>query len=110
MQAQQLIDGLNALGFSSGFVISGDEDAEILEWDNSEEQPSNKDIEAAANRGQYNRIVIEVERERQAAYQLESDPLFFKYQRSEDGVTKAAWLAKVEEIRERYPMPEKPAE
>lgn len=54
----------------------------------------------------YDRAVAETEQLRQAAYQLESDPLFFKYQRSEDGVTKAAWLAKVEEIRARYPMPQ----
>lgn len=56
---------------------------------------------------EHERAVAECERLRQSAYQVESDPLFFKYQRSEDGVTKAAWLAKVEEIRERYPMPEK---
>ena len=53
----------------------------------------------------YEREVAEIELKRQSAYQRESDPLFFKYQRSEDGVTKAAWLAKVDEIRERYPLP-----
>lgn len=57
----------------------------------------------------YDRAVAEIEQLRQAAYQVESDPLFFKYQRNEDGITKAAWLAKVEEIRQRYPMPEQSA-
>lgn len=38
---------------------------------------------------------------RAAAYVKESDPLFFKYQRGE--VHKEDWLAKVEEIKARYP-------
>lgn len=60
--------------------------------------------------GTYDREVAQVERARQLAYAEESDPLFFKYQRNEDGVTKQAWLDKIEEIRARYPLPEKPAE
>lgn len=38
---------------------------------------------------------------RAAAYVKESDPLFFKYQRGE--VLKEEWLAKVAEIKARYP-------
>lgn len=38
---------------------------------------------------------------RAAAYVKESDPLFFKYQRGE--VLKEDWLAKVTEIKARYP-------
>lgn len=38
---------------------------------------------------------------RAAAYVKESDPLFFKYQRGE--VLKEDWLAKVAEIKARYP-------
>jgi hypothetical protein len=38
---------------------------------------------------------------RLTAYQSESDPLFFKYQRGE--IEKQVWLDKVEEIRQRYP-------
>jgi hypothetical protein len=40
---------------------------------------------------------------RKAAYIAESDPLFFKYQRDE--ATKDEWLAKIEEIKARYPDP-----
>jgi hypothetical protein len=40
---------------------------------------------------------------RQAAYIAESDPLFFKYQRGD--ATKEEWLAKIEEIKARYPDP-----
>lgn len=38
---------------------------------------------------------------RAAAYVAESDPLFFKWQRGE--ATEAQWLAKIEEIKLRYP-------
>ena len=37
---------------------------------------------------------------RRVAYQLESDPLFFKYQRGE--VTEQEWLGKITEIKQRY--------
>lgn len=77
-----------------------------LEWLSKSEKPSESELEALWPEVQYGLQVAAVEEQRQAAYQLESDPLFFKYQRNEDGVTKAAWVAKVEEIRERYPMPE----
>lgn len=62
---------------------------------------------AEAQAGEYDRLVAETQALRQSAYALESDPLFFKYQRSEDGVTKQAWLDKIDEIRERFPLPVK---
>ena len=42
---------------------------------------------------------------RRVAFESEADPLFFKWQREEDGVTKQDWLDKIEEIRARYPYP-----
>lgn len=75
-----------------------------LEWLSKSEKPSEAELEALWPQVQYGLQVAAVEEQRQAAYQLESDPLFFKYQRGEG--TEAEWLAKVEEIRERYPMPE----
>jgi hypothetical protein len=46
----------------------------------------------------------EQESNRQAAFQAEADPLFFKWQAGES--TEAEWLAKREEIRTRFPYPE----
>jgi hypothetical protein len=43
---------------------------------------------------------------RLAAYQAESDPLFFKWQRGEG--TEQAWLDKIEQIKTRYPYPSTP--
>jgi hypothetical protein len=45
----------------------------------------------------------EQEARRKAAYTAEADPLFFKWQAGEG--TEAEWLAKREEIRNRYPYP-----
>ena len=42
-----------------------------------------------------------IEKMRAYAFTTEADPLFFKSQRGE--ATEAEWLAKVEEIRSRYP-------
>ena len=41
---------------------------------------------------------------RQAAYQLEADPLFFKWQRG--SATEAEWLDMIADIKLRYPYPE----
>lgn len=38
---------------------------------------------------------------RKAAYQAEADPIFFKWQRGE--ATQDQWLAKIAEIKARYP-------
>ena len=40
---------------------------------------------------------------RRAAYAAEADPIFFLWQRGE--ATQAEWLAKIAEIRARYPDP-----
>jgi len=45
----------------------------------------------------------EQEANRHAAYTAEADPLFFKWQAGEG--TEADWLAKRQEIRDRYPYP-----
>jgi hypothetical protein len=46
----------------------------------------------------------EQEAARQAAYQLEADPLFFKWQRGT--ATEQEWLDMIAEIKLRYPYPE----
>jgi hypothetical protein len=44
-----------------------------------------------------------IKADRANAYQIEADPLFFKYQRGEG--SEQDWLDKVEEIRQRFPYP-----
>jgi len=45
--------------------------------------------------------LLNKQQEKLISYQTEADPLFFKWQRGE--ATKEEWLAKVAEIKERYP-------
>lgn len=47
------------------------------------------------------RLKEEQEAKRHAAYTAEADPLFFKWQAGEG--TEEEWLAKRQEIRDRYP-------
>lgn len=48
--------------------------------------------------------LTEAKNQREAAYQQESDPIFFKAQRGEAELSE--WEAKVQEIRDRFPYPE----
>lgn len=109
MNLQELTDGLTALGFTTGYAAKdadGDKPAEIILWENEEKQPTNTAILKAAPQGAYLRELETVKRNRQAAYQLESDPIFFQWQRGEN--TEEAWKAKIAEIQARYPEPTKP--
>ena len=91
----QLTTTTSILRVSDGAYIPADEAntdyAEYLMWKEGgntakEAEPEPKpDIEAL----------------RRAAYQGEADPLFFKAQRGE--ATQADWLAKLEEIKARFP-------
>jgi hypothetical protein len=47
------------------------------------------------------RINAEAQANRRGAFQAEADPLYFAWQRGE--ATEEDWLAKVAEIRERFP-------
>jgi hypothetical protein len=45
MTNDEVVNGLFVLGFTRGFVVTGDE---ITFWENAEPQPSLKEIEAAS--------------------------------------------------------------
>lgn len=49
------------------------------------------------------RLLLEAQNNRRNAYQLEADPIFFKWQRNE--ATEETWLQKVQEIKSRFPDP-----
>lgn len=54
--------------------------------------------------GAYDREVLQVQAQRQSAYQRIADPLFFKYQAGE--ATKEEWLAARKAVEEAHPYPE----
>lgn len=82
---------------------------ENLVWLSDTPKPSKQELEELWPGVEYEQIYSEVQIKRSLAYQQESDPLRDYWLREENGVTKEDWLAKVAEIRNRYPYPEQPS-
>lgn len=76
-----------------------------LEWlDTNQTPPTDAEIDAEVARLTALEPTRIATQNRRAAYIAEADPLFFKAQRGE--ATQEEWLAKIEEIKERFPKPE----
>jgi hypothetical protein len=95
MNYKLIYDSTSILRLTDNAVIPADTDntdyQEYLTWLGEGNTPEPADLPPAPD----------VKALRHAAYVAESDPIFFKYQRGE--ATKEEWLAKVEEIKDRYP-------
>jgi hypothetical protein len=104
MNLQELTDGLAALGFTSGYAAKDGNPAEIILWENEKPQPTEEELLAASPAGALARKQALVEDARRAAYQTESDPLFFGWQRGDN--TEQEWLDAVEAVKQAHPYPE----
>lgn len=83
---------------------AGDPDVyENYNWLDERTKPTKKQCDAVLQQAVAEKENKEIELNRISAYQLEADPLFFKAQSGEDGVTLEAWQAKRQEIKDRYP-------
>jgi ABC-type Fe3+-hydroxamate transport system substrate-binding protein len=72
-----------------------------ITWLDESPKPTEEEM---ANLWQQTQVIVQnkqADRSRKNAYQIESDPLFFKTQRGE--ATIEEWQAKIEEIKQRYP-------
>lgn len=78
-------------------------DYQKLLWRSEDSKPSLKEIKDAWKDIELELEVDKISNLRRKTYQEESDPLFFKYQRGD--IEKSEWIAKVEEIRTRFPFP-----
>lgn len=86
------------------WVCRGDGDVYAnYQWCDERPQPTEAECDDALPAILLDEERRQVAANRQAAYAAESDPLFFRWQRGE--ATEADWLAKVAEIRNRYPEP-----
>ena len=72
-----------------------------LTWMSDSPVPTQEELDAAWPQVQIDIANERAEKSRRDAYREEADPLFFSSQRGE--ATEAEWLAKVEEIRGRFP-------
>ena len=91
------IEAIISLVPGAEVVVRGEE----VEWINPEVAP----VTDAEIQAEYDRLVAleplkQAKANRANAYKTESDPLFFKVQRGE--ATQDEWLAKIEEIKNRY--------
>lgn len=73
----------------------------IVVHDKSKKLPSKSEVEKGIKALQEKIDKEDRDKQFRTAYQAESDPLFFKYQRGE--ATEQEWLDKVAEIKARFP-------
>ena len=74
-----------------------------LTWLSDGDAPTLAELEAEWAQVEYEVAYEVVQKARQAAYQSESDPIFFDYQRGE--VTEQEWLDAVQAVKDAHPYP-----
>ena len=82
-------------------------DYATLEWYSDSPKPTKKTLDDAWPQVQYDLAHADVEAQRRARYQAETDGMFFAAQR--DGTPLDAWKAAVDQIKADLPYPEQPA-
>jgi hypothetical protein len=96
---------LTALYPDAEWTLNGD-DYEGLTWLSSGAGPSQAELDAAWPQVQYEREYGEVEAQRRARYQSETDGMFFAAQR--DGGDLTEWETAVAAIKAELPYPTAP--
>ena len=87
------------------WILDG-ENYDGLTWLSDTPKPSQAELDAAWPDVDYQNQYAAVENARRAAYETESDPLFFEWQRG-DG-TEQAWLDAVAAVKAANPYPPAP--
>ena len=78
-----------------------------LTWLSDGDAPTLAELEAVWAQVEYEVAYEAVQKARQAAYQAESDPIFFDFQRGE--VTEQDWLDAVQAVKDAHPYPVDPS-
>jgi hypothetical protein len=81
-------------------------DYDTLDWQGPGNKPTQAELDDAWPQVDYENQYAAVEAARRAAYEAESDPLFFEWQRG-DG-TEQAWLDAVAAVKAAHPYPPAP--
>jgi len=90
----------------SEWTLNGDSYSGLT-WLSDGEAPTLAELEAEWAQVEYEAAYEAVQKQRQAAYQSESDPVFFDYQRGE--VTEQDWLDAVQAVKDAHPYPVDPS-
>lgn len=83
-----------------------DNDYSTLQWLSDSAKPTQAELDAQWPQVEYDNEYAAVESARRAAYEKQSDGLFFEWQRG-DG-TEAAWRAAVAAVKAAHPYPPAP--
>jgi hypothetical protein len=78
-----------------------------LTWISGGKKPTKKSLEGEWAQVEYETACEQVEADRQVAYRLSADPIFFEFQRGE--VTEQDWLDAVQAVKDANPYPVDPA-
>lgn len=87
------------------WTLNGD-DYDGLTWLDNTPQPTQVELDAAWPQVNYASQCAIVEAARLAAYEKQSDPLYFKWQRGD--ATEAEWRAAVAQVKAENPYPQTP--
>lgn len=85
--------------------MDGDEYAG-LDWQDASPKPTQAELDALWPQVQYKNQVAVVEQARLVAYEQQSDPIFFKWQRGD--ATEAEWREAVAKVKAENPYPPAP--
>lgn len=86
------------------WTLNGDAYSGLTWLSEDIEKPTEEELNAQWTQVQYDIEYENVQKARQLAYQSESDPIFFSYQRGE--ATQQEWLDAVQAIKDANPYPE----
>jgi hypothetical protein len=87
------------------WLLDGDEYAGLT-WLDDSPKPTKKECDEAWAQVQYDRAYAQVEQQRRARYQVETDGMFFAAQREGGDLTN--WQAAVDAIKAELPYPTPP--
>lgn len=90
---------------SAVWIMNGDE-YDGLVWLSDTPKPTQAELDALWPQVQYETQVAQVEAARLTAYEKESDPIFFKWQRGD--ATEAEWREAVTKVKAENPYPPAP--
>jgi hypothetical protein len=96
---------LNANYPGSQWTLNGDT-YDGLVWLSDSPKPTQAELDAAWPQVEYDNQVAAVETARLIAYEQQSDPLYFKWQRGD--ATEAEWRAAVAKVKADNPYPPAP--
>jgi hypothetical protein len=91
--------------FDRRWYMNGDE-YEGITWEDSSPKPTQAELDSQWPEVKYRWECARIERDRLAAYEKESDPIFFKWQRGD--ATEAEWREAVAKVKAENPYPPAP--